>query len=128
MISISRPGILVKVMESHGKTICFWKIKRQKENKKFEKITDELKTGFNFSRNKNKHVMHFNAGKCYYMIVLILLSEQMRKLWSWKTWKSHGKGHGKSWIFKVVKEYKPWVMQKIQWQIPSMRCACRESW
>ena len=39
-------GILVKVMESHGKAICFRKIKRQKE------------TGFYFSRNKNKHVFY----------------------------------------------------------------------
>ena len=50
-------GILVKVMESHGKVICFRKIKRQKD-KKFEKITGESKTGFNFSRNKNKHVFY----------------------------------------------------------------------
>ena len=99
----------MKVMESHGKAICFRRIKRQKD-KKFAKITDELKTGFNFSRNKNKYVMHFNAGKFYYMIDLILLSEQMLKLWSWKTRESHGKGHGKSWSLKVVKEYEPWVM------------------
>ena len=36
------------------------------------------------------------------MIVLILLSEQMLKLWSWKTWKGLGKGHEKSWNLKVV--------------------------
>ena len=47
----------MKVIESHGQVICFWKIKRQKD-KKFEKITDELKTGFNFSRNKNKHIFY----------------------------------------------------------------------
>ena len=47
----------MKVMESHGKVICFRKIKRQKD-KKFEKITGESKTGFNFSRNKNKHVFY----------------------------------------------------------------------
>ena len=33
---------LVKAMESHGKAICVKKIKRQKD-KKFGKITDELK-------------------------------------------------------------------------------------
>ena len=41
------------------------------------------------------------------MIVLILLSEQMLKFWSWKTCKGRGKGHGKSWNFKIVKEYEP---------------------
>ena len=54
--------------------------------------------------------MHFNAGKCYYVIVLNLLSEQMLKRWSWKTQKSHGKGRGKSWNFKAIKEYEPGVM------------------
>ena len=52
IISVSRHGILVKVTESHGKEICFRKIKRQKD-KKFEKITGKSKTGFNFSKNKN---------------------------------------------------------------------------
>ena len=48
----------MKVMESHGKTICFQKIpvKRQKD-KKFEKITDKSKTSFNLSR-KNKPVFY----------------------------------------------------------------------
>ena len=50
-------AILVNVMESHGKAICFQKIKRQKD-KKFEKITDKSKTGFKFSRNKNKYIFH----------------------------------------------------------------------
>ena len=44
----------MKVMESHGKAICFHqKIKREKD-KKFERITDESGTGFNFDRNKDK--------------------------------------------------------------------------
>ena len=34
-------GILVEVMESHGKAICFRKIKRQKD-KKFEKNNKEV--------------------------------------------------------------------------------------
>ena len=42
-------------MKSHENAICFQKIKRQRE-KKFEKITDESETGFNLSRNKDKHV------------------------------------------------------------------------
>ena len=29
------------------------------------------------------------------------------QLWSWKTRKGHGKGHGKSWNFESLKEYKP---------------------
>ena len=37
------------------------------------------------------------------MIVLILPSEQILKLWSWKT----QKGHGKSWNFKIFKKYEP---------------------
>ena len=44
MISLSRPGKSWNFSEGHGKAICFRKIKRQKD-KKFEKITDELKTG-----------------------------------------------------------------------------------
>ena len=31
----------------------------------------------------------------------------MLQLWSWKTLKDHGKGHGNSWNFKIFKEYKP---------------------
>lgn len=41
------------------------------------------------------------AGKS--VIIFILLSEQILKLWSWKT----RKGHGKSWNFKNFKEYEP---------------------
>ena len=51
------------LLESHGKAICLQKIKRQKD-KKFEKITDESKTSFNFSKNKTStYFMHCNAGK-----------------------------------------------------------------
>ena len=39
-------GILVKVMESHEKAICFQNMKRRKD-RTFEKITDESETGFN---------------------------------------------------------------------------------
>ena len=35
---------------------------------------------------------------------------KMVKFRSWKTLKSHGKGHGKSWYFKSSKEYEPCVM------------------
>ena len=31
----------------------------------------------------------------------------MLKLWSWKTLKGDGKGHGESWNFRIFKEYKP---------------------
>ena len=57
-------GILLKVMESHGKAICSRKVKRQKD-KNFEKITDESKAGCNFSRSKNKHAFYAfcNTGK-----------------------------------------------------------------
>ena len=44
-------------MESHGKAICFQKVKRKKD-KTFQKITDESETGSNFSRNKEKHTFH----------------------------------------------------------------------
>ena len=47
----------MKVMESHGKAKCFWKIKKEKD-KKLKIITDELKTGFNFRGNKNKDVFY----------------------------------------------------------------------
>ena len=55
IISISRPGKSWNSSEGHGKAICFRKIKRQKE-KRFEKITDKSETGFNDSRNKDKHI------------------------------------------------------------------------
>ena len=61
MISSSRPGKSWNFSEGHGKS---WKSNMLSENKKkqkdenFEKITDELKTCFNFSGNKNKHVFH----------------------------------------------------------------------
>ena len=35
------------------------------------------------------------------------ISVKMVKFRSWKTLKSHGKGHGKSWSFKCPKEYEP---------------------
>ena len=61
MISIFRPGKSWNFSEGHGKlwksNICFQKIKRQKD-KKFENITDESETGFNFSRNKDKRVFY----------------------------------------------------------------------
>ena len=44
----------MKVMERHGKATCFRKIKcRNVRNLK--KTTKESETGFNFSRNKDKH-------------------------------------------------------------------------
>ena len=36
-----------------------------------------------------------------------MISKKMVKFRSWKTWRSHGKGHGKSWNFKSSKEYEP---------------------
>ena len=35
------------------------------------------------------------------------ISMKMVKFRSWKTLKSHGKGHGKSWNFKSQNKYKP---------------------
>ena len=37
-----------------------------------------------------------------------MISKQMVKFRPWKTWRSHGKGHGKSSIFKSSKEYELW--------------------
>ena len=62
IISISSPGKSWNSSEGHGKAICFWKIKRQKDSK-FEKITDKLERGFEFSRNKDKHI--FYALQCW---------------------------------------------------------------
>ena len=64
-------GILVKVMESHGKAMCFRKVKRKKD-KKFGKITDKLKTRFNFSRNKQKHI---HCILCIVMLENMLLND-----------------------------------------------------
>ena len=44
----------MKVRETQGKAICFWKIKRKKE-KKNKKLTDETAIAFNFSKNRHKH-------------------------------------------------------------------------
>ena len=33
--------------------------------------------------------------------------KKMVKFRSWKTWKSRGKGRGKSWNFKSEKDYEP---------------------
>ena len=97
----------MKVMESHGKAICLQKIERQKD-KKFEKVTDESKAGFNCSRNKTStYFMHVMLKNILLKIVLILPSKQMLKLWSWKTRKGHGEGHEKPWNLKIVKEYEP---------------------
>ena len=52
----------MKVLEIHGKELCFRKIKGKKDEK-FEKITDESATAFNFSGNRHEHFMHYNAGK-----------------------------------------------------------------
>jgi len=46
-------------------------------------------------------------------------------LWSWKTQKSHGKGHRKSWNFKSFKEYEPCFVYTVKpllsghpWDLP----------
>ena len=51
-----------------------------------------------------------------------MISMKMVKFRSWKTWISHGKGHGKSWNFKTSKEYEPCInfddfMQKINLEL-----------
>jgi len=45
---------LIKGMESHGKAICFPRIKRQK----IKKIRDKSETGFNFSTNRHKQLFY----------------------------------------------------------------------
>ena len=70
---LKRHGILMKVMEKQYAWI------RQKD-KKFEKITDESKTGLiSVEIKTSTYVMPCNAGKYVIagMIILILLSEQM---------------------------------------------------
>ena len=57
-------------MESHGKAICFRKIKLQK-NKKFERKTDESKpTLISVEIKTITYFMHYNAGK--YVTTLLL--------------------------------------------------------
>ena len=83
--------------QSRGKEICFRKIKRQKD-KKFEKIKDVSKTGFNFRTNDNKHV--FYALRCWKMLLNDCFDTTVRtKCFNF----DHGKG--RSWNFKIVKEY-----------------------
>ena len=50
----------MKVMESHGKAI---KNKKEKREKKIEKITGKSEAVFTFSRNRHKHA--FYALKCW---------------------------------------------------------------
>ena len=96
----------MKVINSLGKATCFQKIKQQKD-KEFEKTTDESETGFNL----DKHIFYayiYNAGN--YIIKWLfdsLVSEKMLECWSWKTRSGHGKGHRKSWNFKIFNECKP---------------------
>ena len=88
-----KPGKSWNSSEGHGKSWKSKKILRQKD-KKFEEITDELETRSTFSRIKTSLCfMHYSCIMLENMIVLILLSKQMLKLWSWKTRKGHGKGH-----------------------------------
>ena len=51
--------------------------------------------------------MHYSCIMLENMIVLILLSKQMLKLWSWKTRKGHGKGHYSHGILKSSKGTNP---------------------
>ena len=53
----------MKVMESHGKAICFWKIKRQ-EDKKIERIKDKSKQALiSVEIKTSMYFMHYNTGK-----------------------------------------------------------------
>ena len=51
-------GILVKAMEMSWKSNMISENKKAKRQKEIWKITDELETGFNFSRNKDQHVFY----------------------------------------------------------------------
>jgi len=58
VISISRPGKSWNLSEGHGKS---WKSNNyalQNNVLEIEKITEELETGFNFSRNRHKHTFY----------------------------------------------------------------------
>jgi len=52
----------VKAMESHGKAICFRKIKRENEKKKIKKLQTSKKQAL-ISVEIDTHFMHYNAGK-----------------------------------------------------------------
>ena len=52
-----KPGKSWNSSGGHGESWKSKKILRQKD-KQFEEITDELETGFTFSRNKDKHVLY----------------------------------------------------------------------
>ena len=71
------------------------------KDRKFEKITDELETGFNFSRNKDRHIF-----LCITMLENMLLKDCFDATVRTKclnTGKGHWKGCGKSWDFKIFK-------------------------
>ena len=68
--------------------------------------------------------MHGDAGK--YVIQWLLWYYSVRTnavtlICSWKTRKGHGKGHGKSWNFKIInyKEYEPFNL--IHWEMKFKR-------
>ena len=59
----------MEVMESHGKAICFRKIKRQKDEK-FEKLLTSRKQALiSVEIKTSTYLMHYSAGK--YVIKLL---------------------------------------------------------
>ena len=53
----------MKVMESHGKAICFQKIKGQKDNKVEKYQTSRRQALISLKIKTSMYFMHFNAGK-----------------------------------------------------------------
>ena len=86
-ISFSRPGKSWNLGVGHGKSRKMMFIKSS-----FHKLFF-----FFFCEENNKNVPKMKD----------VISKKMVKFRSWKTWRSHGKGHGKSWNFKSSKEYEP---------------------
>ena len=89
-ISFSRPGKSWNLGVDHGKS---WKIMFFKKYK--------INWGF-FAKEIVETYPKWKT-----------ISKEMVKFRSWKTWRSHGKGHGKSWNFKSSKEYEPCVCLKL---------------
>ena len=87
-ISFSRSGKYWNLAVGHGKS---WKMT----------VQNELSSYIGIFSCKIKHK------QTEIKIMLWKISMEMFKFRSWKTLKSRGKGHGKSWNFNSPKEYEP---------------------
>ena len=79
----------VQVRTGHGKPGKSWKFR------------------ISFSTPRKSWKMMLIKGNGKNVVEMKMISKKMVKFRSWKTWRSHGKDHGKSWNFKSSKTMNP---------------------